>query len=108
MKLLLNYVDLKRSSIIFVTETWASPEITDGFYAVPGYKLMRADRLDRKGEGVLVFILEGMHSSQISLKSHFDFELVSFVVNSDNGNSCLLYTSPSPRDLSTSRMPSSA
>ena len=24
------------------------------------------------------------------------------------GNSCLLYTSPSPRDLSTSRMPSSA
>ena len=25
-----------------------------------------------------------------------------------NGSSCLLYTSPSPRDLSTSRMPSSA
>ena len=24
------------------------------------------------------------------------------------GNTCLLYTSPSPRDLSTSRMPSSA
>ena len=27
---------------------------------------------------------------------------------SDQGMSCLLYTSPSPRDLSTSRMPSSA
>ena len=26
----------------------------------------------------------------------------------DRANSCLLYTSPSPRDLSTSRMPSSA
>ena len=26
----------------------------------------------------------------------------------DNAGSCLLYTSPSPRDLSTSRMPSSA
>ena len=26
----------------------------------------------------------------------------------DNYNHCLLYTSPSPRDLSTSRMPSSA
>ena len=25
-----------------------------------------------------------------------------------NGETCLLYTSPSPRDLSTSRMPSSA
>jgi len=26
----------------------------------------------------------------------------------DKANNCLLYTSPSPRDLSTSRMPSSA
>ena len=26
----------------------------------------------------------------------------------DRDNACLLYTSPSPRDLSTSRMPSSA
>ena len=33
-----------------------------------------------------------------------DFE----VVVSDQSKSCLLYTSPSPRDLSTSRMPSSA
>ena len=29
-------------------------------------------------------------------------------VETDQGNICLLYTSPSPRDLSTSRMPSSA
>ena len=29
-------------------------------------------------------------------------------INRDNGDICLLYTSPSPRDLSTSRMPSSA
>ena len=28
--------------------------------------------------------------------------------NDKSGTSCLLYTSPSPRDLSTSRMPSSA
>ena len=29
-------------------------------------------------------------------------------VNTNESNTCLLYTSPSPRDLSTSRMPSSA
>ena len=29
-------------------------------------------------------------------------------VKEDEANDCLLYTSPSPRDLSTSRMPSSA
>ena len=33
---------------------------------------------------------------------------VGFRPASDTGRSCLLYTSPSPRDLSTSRMPSSA
>ena len=30
------------------------------------------------------------------------------IENSIDAGSCLLYTSPSPRDLSTSRMPSSA
>ena len=30
------------------------------------------------------------------------------LISTDPNNSCLLYTSPSPRDLSTSRMPSSA
>ena len=29
-------------------------------------------------------------------------------INLEEGYGCLLYTSPSPRDLSTSRMPSSA
>ena len=29
-------------------------------------------------------------------------------IRAQNNNACLLYTSPSPRDLSTSRMPSSA
>ena len=33
---------------------------------------------------------------------------VTQLINEFNNNSCLLYTSPSPRDLSTSRMPSSA
>ena len=42
---------------------------------------------------------------------NFFFEYEKGNINDDkfrNGISCLLYTSPSPRDLSTSRMPSSA
>ena len=31
-----------------------------------------------------------------------------FKVNKENNKSCLLYTSPSPRDMRRSRMPSSA
>ena len=34
--------------------------------------------------------------------------LLDFYVLIDGNRACLLYTSPSPRDLSTSRMPSSA
>ena len=40
-------------------------------------------------------------SLEFSDEAHFAF----FILESKN---CLLYTSPSPRDLSTSRMPSSA
>ena len=35
-------------------------------------------------------------------------EQVGYSIQFDDKTSCLLYTSPSPRDLSTSRMPSSA
>ena len=47
-----------------------------------------------------------------AIKHNADFELSYkskyIIVDSKYRNTCLLYTSPSPRDLSTSRMPSSA
>ena len=68
--------------------------------------------------------LEGIHSrTDFDLNSHQDLSgkklqyfdpainesYVPYVVETSIGcDSCLLYTSPSPRDLSTSRMPSSA
>ena len=49
------------------------------------------------------------HSSSVSYETTSDYRLKeNAVAISDGINSCLLYTSPSPRDLSTSRMPSSA
>ena len=46
----------------------------------------------------------------IHLESEDPDKDISLYINSPGGvvYSCLLYTSPSPRDLSTSRMPSSA
>ena len=38
----------------------------------------------------------------------FDEQMGDSKLHGDALNNCLLYTSPSPRDLSTSRMPSSA
>ena len=56
--------------------------------------------LEKKGEGIhhIAFDVDDIHAEISRLKSE-GFVLI---------NDCLLYTSPSPRDLSTSRMPSSA
>ena len=52
----------------------------------------------------------GITSSEAADFSEFDGFTVEWVVAEgfSIGDICLLYTSPSPRDLSTSRMPSSA
>ena len=60
------------------------------------------DDFDRDG------IDDRMDASQLALLSDSAAATVSGVIANDATNTCLLYTSPSPRDLSTSRMPSSA
>eukprot|EP00831_Metopus_contortus_P017129 TRINITY_DN17213_c0_g1_i2.p2 TRINITY_DN17213_c0_g1~~TRINITY_DN17213_c0_g1_i2.p2 ORF type:complete len:139 (+),score=21.53 TRINITY_DN17213_c0_g1_i2:3-419(+) len=47
-------------------------------------------------------------SEKIALETGFYFLFRNFLEKNDFIKICLLYTSPSPRDLSTSRMPSSA
>ena len=55
---------------------------------------------------LLINVVEGVNGTGKSLK------LDNYIIGGKTGTSrahiCLLYTSPSPRDLSTSRMPSSA
>ena len=53
--------------------------------------------------GVVATIL----STKLATESSADTLFVNYI-NSGNSNTCLLYTSPSPRDLYRSRMPSSA
>ena len=54
---------------------------------------------------VIVLVLTGSIRAQDSSASN---EETSQAAGSAQSVACLLYTSPSPRDLSTSRMPSSA
>ena len=65
--------------------------------------------------GVEIFYLPRKFATEKSVirevvQSKFDLALPleAYVDNYDQYSGCLLYTSPSPRDLSTSRMPSSA
>ena len=51
----------------------------------------------------------GLKTNVLTIAQHYKDYVDGIVIDtSDQGYICLLYTSPSPRDLSTSRMPSSA
>ena len=58
--------------------------------------------------GVCNSTLEGLNKQISELKVSLSEKETLSKKEKDDANSCLLYTSPSPRDLSTSRMPSSA
>ena len=75
------------------------------FWLDPESAYFKEGKLDLNKEMVL-FCAGGLRSA-LAAKTLKDmgFEKVSHI---DGGFGCLLYTSPSPRDLSTSRMPSSA
>ena len=78
------FVQLKKSGTSMRGLSPFTNEKTPSFYVVPGKGIFK-DFSSGKGGSAVTFLME--------------HEKLSY---------CLLYTSPSPRDLSTSRMPSSA
>ena len=68
----------------------------------PDYEV--AQRILPHGSGMVAFVVKGGDQAALDFmrKLNIIYEATSL------GGVCLLYTSPSPRDLSTSRMPSSA
>ena len=70
-------------------------------------KLLKACTLPLTGAGVVDRIITGLGVFDVVDGGLKVVELAPDV-SMDDVNACLLYTSPSPRDLSTSRMPSSA
>ena len=67
----------------------------------------RLDEIHAKKRNELIWVLE--HKDVYTAGTNYkDNELLDKSVNLIKSNSCLLYTSPSPRDRTRSRMPSSA
>ena len=62
----------------------------------------------KRARNFLVFILYIVAFSIFLLLNSFTAHLLDVIVNPEFSYPCLLYTSPSPRDQSGSRMPSSA
>ena len=84
----------------------------DTFYAVmagalvmwmaAGFTMLEAGMVQKKDVSEIVTKNLGLYSIACIMYLVCGFQLMYA------GNSCLLYTSPSPRDLAVSRMPSSA
>lgn len=47
--------------VICMSETWLRPEISDAIVRLPGYSLIRNDKIDRIGGGVGIYV----HSSLV-------------------------------------------
>ena len=62
----------------------------------------------QKDESIDDYLARNRHYASIVEGMLGNDFLSTFIQNTSEYKSCLLYTSPSPRDLSTSRMPSSA
>ena len=70
-------------------------------YLIPGEIITADSDFElNSGKDVIAISVSNSGDRPIQVGSHYHF----FETN----KACLLYTSPSPRDLSTSRMPSSA
>ena len=72
--LLQNYLADKKPRVVAITETWATPDTPDGIYAVSGYKLSRADRIDKRGGGVMIYVHDDVCSSEVLFNSYVEFE----------------------------------
>ena len=49
-----NFVNNGGYDLVFVVETWLSPKIKDALVCPPGYDVIRKDRTDKRGGGVLI------------------------------------------------------
>lgn len=74
--LLQNYANEIKPKVIALSETWAKPEIPDSIYALSGYNLLRDDRLNKRGGGVMLYVDYTISISQISFGSSHAFEFV--------------------------------
>ena len=107
------YQNFKEPNLYKETLTFMMDESKTGDVSIPGLDALGSLFGKDKNNGSLGKILELFESRRIVHNTLFDTVLIQgksdFIANHYlNQYTCLLYTSPSPRDLSTSRMPSSA
>lgn len=60
LDLIVEIFQAQNTDVIAVSESWLKPHIRSKDVAIPGYKLLRNDRLHRNGGGVAVYVKLGL------------------------------------------------
>ena len=60
--------------IIGITESWATPDISDAELGMTGYVMFRKDRIGRRGGGVILYIKESIQAYEIKLEKEAECE----------------------------------
>ena len=83
--------------IIGITESWATPDISDAELGMTGYVMFRKDRIGRRGGGVILYIKESIQAYEMKLEKEAECEEAVWC-NIVSGNSTLtvglVYRSP--------------
>ena len=60
--------------IIGITESWATPDISDAEIGMTGYVMFRKDRIGRRGGGIILYIKESIQAYEIKLEKEAECE----------------------------------
>ena len=58
-------------SLIGITESWATTDISDAELGMTGYVMFRKDRIGRRGGGVILYIKESIQAYEIKFEKEW-------------------------------------
>ena len=99
----------------FITMQGQAKDALEFYQAVfPSFEMISLQHHSEPHENLIMLAVVSIDEQEIMISDSFithDWQInpgISFFINLDQEEDCLLYTSPSPRDGLLSRMPSSA
>jgi len=98
---------IKHFDIVAITETWAHDQISDTELEVDGFSIFRADRKDRAGGGVLLYVKSTLTAQAFDKFSDICFEENIWCTLNLEKTKLLIgvcYRSPTSSDVNNNRL----
>jgi hypothetical protein len=92
-------------SALFISESWLKPSLNSNLVSIPGYYLLRNDRLGKRGGGVAIFLRNDITSKLLAsscpnYSARPEFLIVELKLKNENVLACVVYRPPKTGYLS--------